>query len=105
MKNILIIITGKVYKTGFRYFVKQMAERNSITGTVKYSGNNSIIIEANGGDKALNIFISYCRLGCFGSEVNNVSISESPAFPCRSFEIENEAEQNHIVNTNSRIRD
>ena len=93
MKNIQIIIVGKVYKTGFRYFVKQMSERNGITGTVQYTDDHSVKIEARGYEDALNRFINYCRLGCLGSEVNNVSISESPEFPYRSFEIVNEEEK------------
>ncbi|MCD4737201.1 MAG: acylphosphatase [Bacteroidales bacterium] len=87
MNNLKIHISGKVYKVGFRYYVKQLAERNSITGTVQYADNHSILIKASGNEKALDIFISYCRLGCFGSQVNNISITESSGFNHRFFEI------------------
>ena len=88
-KNVQIIISGKVYKTGFLYFAKQIAERNGITGTVKYTDGHSVKIEATGAEKALNKFIGYCRIGCIGSEVSNVSISESPLLQYQSFNIIN----------------
>ena len=98
MKNLHILIAGKVYKTGFRYFVKQIAERLEITGSVEYSHNHSVLIEATGTDIALNKLIGFCRLGCIGSQVENISLSEKP-FPQRhTFEIINE--NNSVKNNN-----
>lgn len=76
MQSIKIEITGKVYKVGFRYFIKQMAERLGVSGTVKYSDDHTIIIEASGRDTALNRLIGYCRLGCLGADVKNISVTE-----------------------------
>lgn len=87
MKNVQIIITGQVYKTGFLYFTKQIAERNGITGTVQYTDKHSIKIEATASEDAMNKFISYCRLGCLGSDVNKISIKESSGFHFRDFKI------------------
>ena len=88
MKNIKIEITGKVYKTGFRYFVKQMAEKLSVAGTVKYSANRSIVIEASGNDNSLDQFIGNCRLGSLGSEVESVLVTENSLQYQNSFTIQ-----------------
>jgi len=93
MKNLHILISGKVYKTGFRYFVKQMAENLGITGSVKYSPNHSVLIQASGTDTALNKLIGFCRLGCIGSLVENVSISEMLFTQSQTFEIIDENEK------------
>ena len=90
MQNLYIQITGKVHKVGFRYFIKQMAEKYSISGIVKYSSDKSLLVEASGKEKSLNKFISFCRLGCIGSEVENISISEMPSTWRQTFEIINE---------------
>jgi len=93
MKNLQIHITGKVHKVGFRYFVKQMAERLEISGSVKYSPDHSILINASGNDKSLDKFISFCRLGCIGSDVKNISLSEAIFPQNQSFEIINETQE------------
>ncbi|MCD4745397.1 MAG: acylphosphatase [Bacteroidales bacterium] len=98
MKTVQIIITGKVYKVGFLYFAKQMAEEFEIKGSVKYTLDYSINIEATGTENAMDKFISYCQLGCIGSQVKNISISET-AFPQpHSFQIINENKKNSVIN-------
>ena len=87
MKNIKIQISGKVYKVGFRYFVKQMAEKLGVAGTVKYSPDHKVIIEASGSDMALNQLIGFCRLGCLGAEVENISVTENNNQHQHSFNI------------------
>ena len=94
MKNLRIHISGKVYKVGFRYFVKQQAIRAGITGTVCYLDNNTLIIEASGNDEALNKFINFCRIGTIGSQIKNITISDSPVTIYRSFEIVTEEDKN-----------
>jgi len=77
MQNIKIKISGKVYKVGFRYYIKQMAELLGVFGTIKYTKKQAIIIEASGKSSAINQFLVYCNLGCHGSIVNKVSISKN----------------------------
>ncbi len=104
MKNLRINISGKVYKVGLRYFVKQQAIRTGITGTVRYLDNHTISIEASGPEDALNEFISYCRIGSIGSQIDNITISESPVKVFRSFEILSEEQNNsnnHLMINNN----
>jgi len=70
-----------------------MAERLEISGSVKYSPDHSILINASGNDKSLDKFISFCRLGCIGSDVKNISLSEAIFPQNQSFEIINETQE------------
>lgn len=76
MKTLQIIITGKVFKTGYRFFIKQLAEKYSIHGFVSYFENNKVLIEATGENNNLDKFITLSRIGCPGSVIENFQISE-----------------------------
>lgn len=65
-----------------------MAEKFGVVGTVKYSPDHKVIVEASGSDIALNKLIAYCRLGCFGAEVENISIIETNNLHLHSFNIQ-----------------
>jgi len=78
MKSLQIIVTGKVYKTGYRFFVKQVASVFEISGDIAYSKNKrQVIIRASGEEEKLEKFISFCRLGCPGSNIAHLRISDS----------------------------
>jgi len=80
MKSLQIIVTGKVYKTGYRFFVKQVASVFEISGDIAYSKNNrQVIIRASGEEVKLEKFISFCRLECTGSILKLLRISNSEA--------------------------
>jgi len=87
MQNLQIIISGKLQKTGFPFYVKQFAQLNNIKGFVKYSSVSSIIIEAEGNEANLNIFIEYCRIGPEGSVITSVNISQGQLLNHASFKI------------------
>ena len=97
MKNLRITISGKVYKTGLRYYAKQMAEGLGITGSVAYTPNHAVQIEASGTEPALTSFIEFCRLGCIGSQVHEISIVEFAGTPFPSFEIIQDKIENSII--------
>lgn len=87
MINLQIIITGKVYKVGFIYYVKQIARRNDIQGIARYTDNLSVLIKAQGKNDAMDKFMNYCRLGCVGSEIEGFEIKEIAPGHYQSFEI------------------
>ena len=87
MRSLNITITGKVTKVGFRYFIKQRADKFNITGSVRYSIPNSIIVKACGNPDELDEFLKYCRLGTAFSEVEGVNITEAGPKQYESFEI------------------
>ena len=87
MKNLNIIISGKLNKSGFRYFVKQRAAKFNITGSVRYKTPDSIFVEACGNSDDLDEFLKYCRLGTAFSEVEEVEVTETGPTEYQSFEI------------------
>lgn len=87
MENLQIILTGKVYKVGLCYFIKQMANHYGIIGTVRYQEDVTVAIDATGEKEKMDRFLSCCRLGCLGSDVKNVSIKKREPIIHKSFEI------------------
>ncbi len=74
MQTIRIQISGRVFKTGYRYYLKQIAEGLHISGTIEYSKDQQVLVLANGSTKNLEEFISFCRMGCLGSDVESITI-------------------------------
>jgi len=75
-----------------------MAERLGIFGLVKYSPDHSVFIEASGNEKTLDQFIGFCRLGCIGSQVENISLSEAIFPQNQTFEIIDETQEISVNN-------
>ena len=55
-----IRITGRVYKTGYRYFLKQKADQLRITGEVCYLPDRSVQVVAEGKKADLDKFLEAC---------------------------------------------
>jgi acylphosphatase len=87
MKNLHITLSGIVYKVGLRYYIKQMAKHSGIVGTVRYRDENTIDIDASGPKAKMDQFLSYCKLGCPGSDVKNILVKEQELTAYNSFEI------------------
>ena len=87
MRNFHIHITGKVQKTGFHYFVKQLAQMNNINGFVNKPDEDGIIIEAEGREPDLNRFIEFCLEGPTGAVVSSTTIKEGTIKSHNSFSI------------------
>ena len=86
-KNLNILITGKLNKAGFRYFIKQRAAKFNITGSVRYKTPDSIIVEACGNSDDLDEFLEYCRLGVPFSKIEKIEVSETPLKDYQTFEV------------------
>ena len=89
MQALQIIINGKVYKTGFRYFLMQQARKNNLTGFVKYTEDLSVLCEVEGNPKNLDQFVLICRNGFYGSSVSGIQLKELYEQNFSTFEIQN----------------
>jgi len=76
-KHVNIAISGKVVNVGFRFGAMERAYKDGVTGFVKYAKNKMVWIEVEGEEDQLDSFIKWCRKGCLGSIVNEVSLDES----------------------------
>jgi acylphosphatase len=72
--SVHIFVEGKVQGVGFRYFVKQLAEENNITGWVRNRYDDRVEITAQGNDKDLNQFISKVRVGPPSAHVTSLDL-------------------------------
>jgi acylphosphatase len=87
MPSLKITITGKVYHTGYRYFLKQKATQLQIKGCVFYCPDLSVEILATGENDYMELFITYCRIGNKDSYVEDVNLSQIPPDVFDSFEV------------------
>ncbi|MDA1334387.1 MAG: acylphosphatase [bacterium] len=57
LKRVSIKIIGDVQQVGFRFFVRQLAEENSVKGLVKNEQDGSLEIIAEGAQTQLDSFV------------------------------------------------
>ncbi len=63
LRQVNILISGRVQGVGFRYFARYKAEELNITGWVRNNYDNSVEIVATGESGNLNTFIDWMRRG------------------------------------------
>ena len=89
MQSLKIHITGNVYKTGMRYFLKQKAFLLKIKGCVFYQTDHSISVIAIGEKFNMDEFVKYCRNGNKESLIEDLSIRQNSMQKYDSFEVLN----------------
>ncbi len=77
-KTIFISVTGRVQGVGFRYFVRQKANENNITGWVRNTITGTVEIEASGESENLDIFIDWIKIGPTRAIIRMVSVNQIP---------------------------
>jgi acylphosphatase len=87
MRAIRIKITGRVYRTGYRYYVKQKASKLNIRGGVLYCPDRSVEIIAVGEKNDLDEFLKQCMIGNKDSKTEKMSITEIPSGNYDTFEV------------------
>jgi len=77
MKNIHIIVEGRVQKVGYRRFVVSVARNlDNISGWVRNLENGDVEILASGEENKLNQLIFECKKGPSFSKVINLTVSD-----------------------------
>ncbi|MCF8304231.1 MAG: acylphosphatase [Bacteroidales bacterium] len=71
---------------GFRYYIKQLANRHQIKGNVRYEYDR-ILIYASGDAENLDRFINQCRSGPPGSRVDEIRVNKADDCYRQDFEI------------------
>ncbi len=96
-----IHITGSVYKTGFRYYLKAKADYSGVTGVVFYEDDKSVGVIASGSEEKMNDFLKFCKAGCPLAQISHTEIFEVPNQEFSSFEVIDEVpEMPDIHNVN-----
>lgn len=81
MAQLRIIVSGRVQGVGFRWYVKEKAEKSGLTGYVKNLHNNSVEIVAYGDTDDLERLLDYCRRGPESSRVNDIQVKWDDTVP------------------------
>jgi len=78
IKHYNIKIYGRVQGVFFRVTAKQQANNLDIKGFAKNENDGTVYIEAEGEEKNLKKFLSWCKVGPDGAKVEKIKISEGP---------------------------
>ena len=76
MKNLEIIVSGRVQGVCYRAFVLQRANELKIKGYTKNMMNGNVKVIATGEDNAMNIFINMLKEGPSMARVDDIQTSE-----------------------------
>ena len=87
MKHLNITVTGKVQGVFFRTSTKAVADQLGVKGFVRNQPDNSVYIEAEGDDFALESFLEWCHEGPEKAHVDNVTSTEGEMKNYRNFEV------------------
>ncbi len=83
-------ITGAVFKTGFRYYLKAKANYSGVTGVVFYENETTVGVIATGSKEKINRFLEFCKTGYPPAQIENIQISEIPHQEFFTFEVVDE---------------
>jgi acylphosphatase len=79
MKQVRIVISGKVQAVYFRETAVRGARKAGIAGFVRNEPDGTVYIEAEGTDEALEVFVKWCSKGPRQAVVESIKVSEHPA--------------------------
>jgi acylphosphatase len=85
-----INITGSVYKTGFRYYLKAKAESLGISGMVFYKNDTTVGAIVSGSEEKINRFLEFCKTGYPPTQIQTTKISEIPHQEFTTFDVVDE---------------
>ena len=77
-KHVKIIVSGRVQGVGFRYQTHQEALKYNIFGFAKNQLDGTVLIEAEGDESNVDLFVEWCKHGPAFSRVDNIKIIELP---------------------------
>ena len=87
MKHLDIIISGRVQGVFFRTTSKAVADQLGGKGTARNFSDGTVVIEAEGDDFSLDLFLEFCKKGSDRSVVENVSVTQGEMKNYRNFEV------------------
>jgi acylphosphatase len=87
IKNLRVVVTGKVQGVFFRASVKKVADVLGVKGFVRNEHNGTVFVEAEGEDEMVNKLVDYCHHGPDRARVDKVSITLGVVVGYESFEI------------------
>lgn len=87
MEHLTIRVYGKVQDVFFRDNAKKLAEGMGICGYVKNCDDGSVLIEIEGEDDRLDVFIAWCKQGPPGARVEKLEVQSGELQRYKDFQI------------------
>lgn len=87
IKHYNITISGKVQGVWFRKSAQKEASKWGIKGFVMNGNDGTVYIEAEGEEKALDLFAKWCRQGPERARVTDLVIKEGELQNFKDFEV------------------
>ena len=87
IKRFFVKVYGRVQGVGFRYFTLTKAKLLGINGYVKNLPDGSVLVDCEGEDESLKIFLEYLKEGPRFGEVERVELREETLKGYLDFEI------------------
>jgi acylphosphatase len=76
IKQVYILISGRVQGVGFRYFALHKAQELNITGWAKNTPDGKVEIEASGLPENLNTFVDWMKIGPARAIIRSFTVSK-----------------------------
>ncbi len=87
MKNLRIVVSGKVQGVFFRASARSEAKAQNLVGFAKNLPDGNVLIEAMGEEEGLEKFLKWCNRGPMMAHVTSVKTEEIPLGDFTSFDI------------------
>ena len=89
MKEIEVVLHGKVQEVGMRAFIKKRADERNLDGFVENMEDGSVEVLAQGKEEDLTLFIEEIKGGPYFSRVDSAEITwhDEPQDPITGFSI------------------
>ena len=88
MRRVRITVFGKVQGVFFRYSAQELATKSKVNGFAKNNLDGSVEILAEGGDKAVEEIVEFCKHGPEMARIDKIEITEEDFIgDCDKFEI------------------
>ena len=71
-----LVISGKVQGVGFRYWMKNLATNNNISGWVKNRSSGDVEALIIGQEKEVQKLIKQCKIGPCSATIQNIQIND-----------------------------
>lgn len=88
MKHYKLRIKGRVQGVWYRASTRRQAQELGLGGFVRNEPDGSVYAEAEGEERALQAFVSWCREGPDRAQVEEVIVEEGPLKGFTAFEIQ-----------------
>ncbi len=82
-----IQVFGRVQGVFFRASTKTEADNLGLTGWVKNESDGSVLIEVEGAEESLELFLKWCKNGPSIARVDDIKITEIPIQGFKEFVI------------------